>query len=132
VAEGPGTRVASTTTCTFGAAGWVAMVLVDEGFRRRGIARALMEHALAFLDARGVCTVRLDATPLGQPLYEALGFVPQFRLARFEGVLPTNPPPVGGVESPPPEAWEALATLDEEVTSTDRRRLLFRLFGEVR
>jgi hypothetical protein len=107
------------------------MVLVDAGFRRRGIGRALMEHALAFLDALQIPTVRLDATPLGQPLYEQLGFVEQFRLARFEGTLPlAGPPPQPGVVAAAPSRWDNLATLDREVTRTDRRRFLIHLFTE--
>src|SRR5215216_5423634 len=54
----------TATTCLFGPVGWVAMVLVDPAFRRRGVGLALMEHALGYLDGRGARTVRLDATPL--------------------------------------------------------------------
>ena len=34
----------------------------------------------------GCTTIRLDATPLGQPLYESLGFVPQYELTRYAGI----------------------------------------------
>jgi predicted N-acetyltransferase YhbS len=129
VAERQGTPVGTTTTCIFGAVAWVAMVLVEQAQRRRGIGAALMRHALEFLDRRGVTTVRLDATPLGQPLYERLGFVQQFRLARYEGTL-RPAPAVAGLAIAPPQHWEALATLDETVTCANRRRLLHRLFAE--
>src|SRR5258705_12655293 len=75
VAELGGSPVGTVTTCRFGPVAWIAMMLVDVRFRRCGIGRALMSHALEDLDAHGVCTVRLDATPLGRPLYETLGFV---------------------------------------------------------
>lgn len=125
------TPAGTTTTCVFGEVAWVAMVLVDPRFRRRGIGRALMEHALAYLDGRGMRSVRLDATPLGQPLYEKLGFVPQFELTRFEGMLP-----VASAEAPaevvtvPSQRWDELIALDESVTRTNRGRLLLRLFEE--
>src|SRR5712692_11935001 len=64
VAELDGTPVGTTTTCIFGPVAWVAMVLVEAAFRNRGIGTTLMRYALAFLDERGVRTVRLDATPL--------------------------------------------------------------------
>src|SRR5262245_39002578 len=83
-------------TCAFGPVAWVALMLVDAARRRHGIGRALMEQALAFLDAQKVASVRLDATPLGQPLYERLGFAPQFMLARYAGVLPPD-----GTPAPP-------------------------------
>src|SRR5262249_54327517 len=108
---------------------WIGMVLVDEVFRGRGIGTALLRHALEFLAGRRVSTVRLDATPLGRPLYERLGFVEQFQLARYEGTpLPT--PLVAEVQTPRPEEWEMLAALDQAIVGTDRCRLLFRLFTE--
>jgi GNAT superfamily N-acetyltransferase len=128
VAEYDGVAVGTTTTLIFGSVAWIAMVLVEESLRGRGIGRALLTAALDFLDRRQVPTIRLDATPLGQPLYERLGFVEQFRLARCEG---TASPSAGAeVEPVTPEQWEELAALDEAVTATDRRRLLFRLFAE--
>jgi GNAT superfamily N-acetyltransferase len=129
VAEWDGTPVGTTQTIIFGRVAWVAMVLVEESLRGRGIGKALMRHALEFLDRRGVATVRLDATPLGQPLYERLGFVEQFRLARYEGAVSTVAP-AGGVEPAPQEWWDELAALDLAVTATDRRALLRRLFAE--
>jgi GNAT superfamily N-acetyltransferase len=129
VAEWDGTPVGTTTTSLFGPVAWIAMVLVEEGFRGRGIGKALLGHTLEFLDHRRIPTVRLDATPLGRPLYERLGFTEQFRLARYEGVLPPDPDQASG-EAAPAEQWEALAALDEAVTGTDRRKLLLRLFAE--
>jgi GNAT superfamily N-acetyltransferase len=130
VAEWDGTPAGTTTFCLFGDVAWIAMVLVDEKLRRRGIGMALMRHALDFLDRLGVPTVRLDATPLGQPLYEQLGFVEQFRLARHEGTPPETPAGGTGVEAVGTEDWEVLAALDEAVTGTNRRSLLFHLFAE--
>lgn len=124
-----GEAVGTTTTCVFGKVAWVALVLVDDRYRRRGIARALMEAALAYLDALGVETVRLDATPLGQPLYEQLGFGAQFRLARYEGVLPGVAKASAGVLVLP-ERWGEMVALDTAVTRTERGKYLRRLFAE--
>jgi GNAT superfamily N-acetyltransferase len=127
VAEWGGAPVGTTTTCVFGDVAWVALVLVDESARGRGVGRALLGRALEFLDQSPVRSIRLDATPLGRPLYERLGFVEQFRLTRYEGVLP-QAPGVAGAPEALPEEWDALAALDEAVTGTDRHRLLFHLF----
>jgi len=129
VAQWDGLPVGTTTTCIFGSVAWIAMVLVKPSHRGRGIGTVLMEHALEYLDKRGVVTVRLDATPLGQPVYERLGFVEQFRLARYEGVI-AEAREIPGVDAALPEHWEALAALDRTVTNTDRRQLLSRLFAE--
>lgn len=50
-------------------------------WRRRGLARALMEHVLADAQLRGARTATLQSTRLGQPLYESLGFEP---VGRYE------------------------------------------------
>jgi GNAT superfamily N-acetyltransferase len=129
LAEWQGTPAATTVVIVFGSVAWVAMVLVEESVRGHGIGTALLSHALEFLDQRRVLSVRLDATPQGQPLYERLGFAEQFRLARYEGVLPLASDVVEVTEASA-EQWEALAALDESVTGTNRRRLLLRFFAE--
>jgi GNAT superfamily N-acetyltransferase len=121
--------VGTTTTSIFGSVAWIAMVLVDASHRGRGIGTALLEHALAYLDNRGVVCVRLDATPLGQPVYQRLGFVEQFPLARYEGVI-SESPRAAGIQAARPEHWQALAALDRRITNTDRRRMLARFFAD--
>jgi ribosomal protein S18 acetylase RimI-like enzyme len=44
------------------------------GWRRRGLARSLVEHVLADASQRGARTATLQSTRMGQPLYESLGF----------------------------------------------------------
>jgi ribosomal protein S18 acetylase RimI-like enzyme len=129
VAEYDGAAVGTTTTCIFGSVAWIAMVLVAKTARGRGVGTALMEHALRFLDERGISTVRLDARPMGQPLYERLGFVEQYRIAHYEGILMASPE-VAGIEDASADCWEALMDLDEQITRTQRRHLLRRLFSE--
>ena len=55
------------------------------GWRRRGLAAALVEHALADAQRRGARTASLQSTPMGQPLYESLGFRP---VGRYEEWVP--------------------------------------------
>jgi ribosomal protein S18 acetylase RimI-like enzyme len=127
VAECDGFAVGTTTTCIFGSVAWIAMVLVEESARGRGFGTELMRHALRFLDGRGIATVRLDARPMAQTIYERLGFVEQYRIAHYEGTIP-HAPEVAGIESVPIEWWDALIELDERLTRTHRFRLLLRLF----
>jgi predicted N-acetyltransferase YhbS len=127
VAELDGAAVGTTVTFIFESVAWVAMVLVDEAVRGRGIGTALMQHALAFLDGRGVKSVRLDATALGRPIYEKLGFVTEYQLARYQGVLPAAADP-GGVVSLPRMIF--VLRLDWEATQTVRIPLLMRMREE--
>jgi GNAT superfamily N-acetyltransferase len=134
VGELDGVAAATLTTCTFGPVAWIAMVLVDQPLRGRGLAKALLAHGLDFLDRRGVRSVRLDATALGRPLYEKLGFAAEYELARYEGVLSprgTAPRPPG-VDPDPLRAdhLDGVCRLDRSVTGTDRRKLLLRLLVE--
>jgi len=86
VAELEDRVVGTVAAAAFRPVGWIAMVLVDTAVRGRGIGMRLVEHAMAYLDECGVRTMRLDATPLGSPIYQRLGFEPQYELARWEGV----------------------------------------------
>jgi GNAT superfamily N-acetyltransferase len=123
VGEVDGKLVATTTTRVFGPIGWIGMVLVDQAMRRRGIGTAMMEHALAYLTARGVATMRLDATPLGQPIYQRLGFVAEYALARWEGVSPGTGCDAR-VRAVAASQIAGLADLDRCATGTDRQTLL--------
>ena len=89
-AEIGGRSVGTTTTCLFEGIAWIAMVLVDVDCRGKGVGTELLKYALNYLDNRKVKTVRLDATSAGQPIYEKLGFVPEYQLARFEGIAPSE------------------------------------------
>lgn len=128
VAELDGGAVATTATCIFGDVAWVAMVLVDRDVRGRGVGTALMRHSLDFLDRVGVRSIRLDATPLGRPIYERLGFNAQFELARFEGVPAMAS--ASGAAAALPQHLDAIERLDRTATNTDRCKLLRRLWEE--
>jgi GNAT superfamily N-acetyltransferase len=129
VAEWNGKPVGTTTTCRFGPVGWISMVLVDETMRRRGIGTRLVQHALSYLDDHHTRTVRLDATELGRPMYERLGFRAEYELDRYTGRA-------GGAaarESVTPVAVDQLHEihqLDRQFTGTDRARLVDRLYHE--
>jgi GNAT superfamily N-acetyltransferase len=129
VAELDGAPVGTLAICVLGPVAWIAMVLVDNAVRRRGVGRALMEHALTLLETRGVPTVRLDATALGQPLYERLGFVTEHVLTRFEGVAPPGEE-IPAVQPARAAHLDRVVSLDRAVTGTDRSKIIRRLFAE--
>jgi GNAT superfamily N-acetyltransferase len=129
VAEWDGRPVGTTCVTRFETIAWISMVLVDAEHRGRGIGTQLMRYALAWLDERGAQTVRLDATALGRPVYEKLGFVGEYEVARWEGAA------VGGGLGPE-ITWaadshlKAITALDHQATGTPRGPLLARLFAE--
>src|SRR5262249_10578863 len=132
VAELDGAPVGTTVTCIFDSVAWIAMLLVDASVRRLGIGKALTKPALECLAARRVPTIRLDATALGQPLYEKLGFVAEYTLHRYDGVLalPPEEPPDGRVRGTYADdviPLYQIVELDRAVTGTNRDKLLRRL-----
>jgi ribosomal protein S18 acetylase RimI-like enzyme len=72
----PDEIIASTSAIAAGQVGVIGNVVVDAGFRRRGLARITTSAALEWLRDRQVSTVLLDATRDGRPLYTQLGFLP--------------------------------------------------------
>ncbi len=129
VAEWDGRPVGTAAAVVFGSVAWIMMVLVDEALRGRGIGTRLMQHALADLDARSIRAIRLDATPLGRPVYEKLGFQTEYELARFEhpGAVVTA---AASTPEVTPEHLDTVYALDRQATGTDRSRLLARLYSE--
>ncbi len=152
VARWDGQDVGTVTTCIFGSIGWIAMVLVDHEYRHRGIGTRLVQHALQFLDQRCIPTARLDATALGRPVYEHLGFVAEYELMRMEGLAtpvarasphaPAGRVRPGAADSDGPglaacaldrggvEHLETFVRWDQQATGTLRARLLSRLISE--
>jgi len=127
-----GIDVGTVTAVAFDSIAWVGLMLVEPQARGKGVGRALMERVLDVLDGRRVRSIRLDATPLGQPLYETLGFREDFPLHRYTGT-PSHPHRTNtiGQDLRIVEATSAdmprIADLDEQVTATRRRMLLERL-----
>jgi len=57
-----------------GLVGYVQWVSVEEGFRRKGLARQVMARLLEWFDGTGVRAVELHATAMAEGLYRSLGF----------------------------------------------------------
>ena len=121
VYELDGRAVGSATVVCFGRElAWIGMVLVLPDYRRRGIARALMEHCVEHCRSRRIACVKLDATDMGRALYAALGFQDEQPIERW-GVETC------AVAAPAPtclESVDSIATLDRAAFGADRRRML--------
>lgn len=118
-AERAGQVVGTAATLDYGPFAWISMVLVDPAQRGQGLGTALIERTLEIL-SESPCA-RLDATPLGEPVYRKLGFVDEYQLERWE--RPAGPAPAAaGVAAL--GSVEEVAALDAEVFGADRRWLL--------
>ncbi|MFN0145927.1 MAG: GNAT family N-acetyltransferase [Dehalococcoidia bacterium] len=54
---------------------YVLNVFCEPAFRRRGLARGLLEHIVAWARSRGYPVVELHASDEGRPLYASMGFL---------------------------------------------------------
>ena len=113
----------------YGGFSWIAMMLVAPEYRGRGLGRRLLQAALEAVPAH--TPVRLDATPLGRPLYQAFGFEDETAITRWVAdsssrVLPAlagsasafHVRRLSGADFP------ALAVQDREVFGANRRTVL--------
>jgi len=57
-----------------GQIGYIMSLVTDPRYRRRGIARCVMQVMLDWLAAQNIQVAALHATEIGRPLYEELGF----------------------------------------------------------
>ncbi|BBK35461.1 acetyltransferase [Allostella sp. ATCC 35155] len=107
---------------------WVCMVLVTTAARRQGLASRLMGRRIAAIEAAGQVP-GLDATELGRPVYERLGFRPLFALSRLGAEQPHWPMLPGDVALRPLTAEDvpAVAAYDADATGCDRAFLLAHL-----
>lgn len=81
--------VASATIITYGDdLAWIGMVLTLREFRGHGYATRLMKRCI---DSVNVACIKLDATDLGRPVYQRLGFVEEYTVQRYRAMLPVNP-----------------------------------------
>lgn len=124
VDERDGQVAGSVTAVRYGSdLAWIGMMLVLPAFRRQGIGRALMRHVIAWLEDCGVERIGLDATDMGKPLYESLGFTANERIVRFHRPGKTSPR-----EHPLIRGGEPIALdVDRAAFGADRARLLHTL-----
>lgn len=132
VAERDGNIVGTIATLRYGDCfSWLSMVLVEPSERGAGIGTHLLREGLAML--REDC-VRLDATPLGRPIYARNGFVDEYPLSRMTATVQIADflaVAVGVSARTRPMREEDLAQVlpyDREVFGADRSRLLRALF----
>ncbi|HUU29462.1 MAG TPA: GNAT family N-acetyltransferase [archaeon] len=61
---------------------WIGMILVHPELRRQGVANAMMQHCVRYAIGQGRIINGLDATPMGNTVYGAVGYVDSYRIWR--------------------------------------------------
>jgi GNAT superfamily N-acetyltransferase len=112
----------------YGRFGWIAMMLVNPAYRSQGIGAHLLEAAMAAIP--GDKPIRLDATPLGRPLYQRYGFDDEQPLTRYTALADATsadpPHEPGSIRVRPMTAADvpAIRTVDAGVFASDRAAVL--------
>ena len=124
-----GDRIVGTAIgIDYGTFGWIAMMLVDPAWRRRGIGARLLEAAMGAVPPE--IPIRLDATPLGRPLYRHYGFEDESQLTRHvadatrSAVEPTGADTASNVHRLKPADLPGVIAQDDGVFGARRRMLL--------
>ena len=79
------TPVAFVTAIKYDTSAWIGNLIVNEGYRGRGIGFSLMKRVLAIINQAGAQTVWLTASRTGRPIYEKLGFCAIDSVCRWTG-----------------------------------------------
>ena len=114
----------------YGNFGWIAMMLVNPAWRGRGIGARLLEAAMGAVPTD--LPIRLDATPLGRPLYERYGFELESSLTRHVRPADAGPPPArsGHVRPLAEPDLSTVMRLDDRISGAHRHGPLRWAFGD--
>lgn len=123
--ECDGRMVSTATVVRYGRPlGWIGMVLTLDAYRGRGYATRLMRRCLEHCEETDVACVKLDATDMGRPLYQRLGFVDEYPVERWlregSGPVPARATPPPAVDFDP----TSILSLDRAAFGADRGVLL--------
>jgi GNAT superfamily N-acetyltransferase len=119
-------RIVAAGGClVYGSFSWVGLIGTHPAVRGRGHATLISEHLVKWSYAKGCRTVALDASQLGRPIYERLGFRPVGSTARFvpTGMQPARNPEVGVSQLASADKGPLLE-LDAGIFGGDRSALL--------
>jgi predicted N-acetyltransferase YhbS len=122
VAEAAGRIVGTGVASAHGPGGWVGVIFVDPSRRRGGLGRRITQTVIDHLEAGGVRSIVLIASPMGRPLYEQLGFRVFERNVRFtiDGLPPEAAPHDPRIRPFEPADLDAVLRLDRDATGEDR------------
>jgi ribosomal protein S18 acetylase RimI-like enzyme len=108
---------------------WIGMVLVDKSLRGQGAGKLLLTNIINRL--KEIESIKLDATPAGQPLYQNLGFKEEHIIVRMTNTSLNNFHIEESGFEPEPIEWKNLPEvlkLDKKIFGADRTYLLQALF----
>jgi GNAT superfamily N-acetyltransferase len=121
-------RAGIATTISYGQYSFLGNIIVEKQHRGRNIGPTLMQHAIDYLDGKGMKTIELDGVLPAVAMYRRMGFQEKYRSLRLVRE-PTHrfhtPSSVPRCEEP-----SALVEFDFRQTGIERQALISRLAAE--
>jgi len=108
-----------------GDSAWIAHIIVDPEFRKRGIGFSIVEELMQKLKGFSIRSYLLIATEMGKSLYEKAGFKGVSDYAYFKREMPWNDPIISDKVVPYETAfYSEILKLDQKITGENRGELL--------
>jgi GNAT superfamily N-acetyltransferase len=104
---------------------WIGLVISDPEYQRRGFARRLMNHAMQHLQS--VESIMLDASTLGFPLYDKMGFQSLYKINVYAGT-PQRFAPSAAIRPMTTSDLSTVINMDCEIMGLPRPQVLNWLF----
>jgi GNAT superfamily N-acetyltransferase len=128
IAESLGQPVGTATTVAYeNKIGWIGMVIVDPNARGQGMGTMLLKRCIDYLSPI-VKTIKLDATPMGEPVYTKLGFRKEYKINRMESVAKVFQN--SGVPITQIRNLDKILDYDKKALKISREQILLKLFKE--
>ena len=134
-AEADNQYIGQAMGMVMGSLGCIAMVVVRDDYRRKGVGTVLTAEALTYLRNKCIKTIRLDSTPEGYNIYKKLGFADEFPVYHYvTKVASTNKQWARIPEVKPMVVTdlEAAVEFDRRSFGDNRARVLKALFNDAK
>ncbi len=113
---------------------WIGMMIVDEAYRGKGISKKLMTLAIEGL-RQNCASIKLDATPLGLPVYAKLGFHEEYTILRMVNpcvdALPSTDIDRGGIRPVTENDSDGIIELDRQIFGAGRSDLISQMINRL-
>ena len=103
---------------------WIAHLIVNEKYRRKGYGTEILEHLCNKCKMLGFRTILLFASDLGYPIYEKFGFKIQTEYIQYRKTNPDEYKPNLHIRKIETEDHEKILQLDKSATGEDRQNIL--------
>ena len=106
--------------------GWIGMVIVDKEYRGQKISNLLLSGIIE--NSKNIISLKLDATPAGQPVYQKFGFTSEYLVYRYISMSvfknEVHFEPGISVERAVPENLDEITGFDKKIFGANRKQLI--------